>query len=160
MLKKVAKTNLCGTFVFRRRSLLCLLSRTVKIKRRFWTSSIIILTMCLSGRSRGSLQVRPQCQTVSYTAVRLTYATPTFFVASKESLMFWVSSTISSTVNFPRLNPTGSLGSINNSLSTGINKPLENLLRDREQRYWLSSSRAFLALGLRLQRMISISWVF
>ena len=35
---------------FIRRNMLCLLSR-VRVKRRFWTSSIIILTMCLSGRS-------------------------------------------------------------------------------------------------------------
>ena len=49
----------------RRRSLLCLLSPVIRVKLRFRTSSIIILTMCLSGSSLSSLQVRPWCQTVS-----------------------------------------------------------------------------------------------
>ena len=51
------------------------------------TSFMIILTMCLSGRSLSNLHVRPRCQTVSYAAVRLANTTPAFFSASKKSSM-------------------------------------------------------------------------
>ena len=48
--------------------------------------------------------------------------------------MFWVSRT---TVNFPRRNPAcslGSIGSINGS-TQGVDNPLQDLVRDTEQRY-------------------------
>ena len=78
---------------FRRRNLLRLLSPVVRVKLLFRTSSMITRTMCLSGRNLSSLQVRPQCQTVSYAAVRSTNTAPAFFLASKESSMFCVSRT-------------------------------------------------------------------
>ena len=88
--RREAKTDPWGTLFLRRSSLLCLLSPVVRVKLRFQTSSMIILTMCLSGISLSSMQVRPRCQTVSYAAVRLTNTAPAFFLASKEFLMFWV----------------------------------------------------------------------
>ena len=74
--------------LFRRRNLLCLLSRVVRVKLRFWTSFMIILIRqkaetSESGRSLSSLQVRPRCQKMSYIAVRLTNTTAAFFLASK-----------------------------------------------------------------------------
>ena len=42
---------------------------------------------CVSGRSLSSLQERPQCQTVSYVAVRFT-CMPPFYFASKVSVPF------------------------------------------------------------------------
>ena len=59
--RRGAKIDLCETPFFRRRSQLDLLSPVVKMKLLFRTSSIIIQTMCLSGRSLSSLQVRPRC---------------------------------------------------------------------------------------------------
>ena len=97
--------------------------------------------MCLSGRSLSSLQVKSRCQKVSEVTVRLTITTPAFFLASKESLMFWVSRRTWSSVDFPRRNPSYSLGSSgamdrSQWLDTGVDKPLEDLVGDAEQRYW------------------------
>ena len=63
---RAAKTDPCGTPFFRFRNLLGLLSPVVKVKFLFRTGSMIIPTMCLSGRSLSCLQVRPcarQCHT-------------------------------------------------------------------------------------------------
>ena len=63
--RRGAKIDVCGTPFLSRRSLLGLLSPMVRIEFLFRTSSMIIRTMCLSGRSLSSLQVRPRCHTVS-----------------------------------------------------------------------------------------------
>ena len=49
--RREAKIDPGGTPFLRRRNLLCLLSSVERVKLGFRTSSMIILTMCLSGRS-------------------------------------------------------------------------------------------------------------
>ena len=52
-----AKADPCRTPFLRRRNLLRLLLPVVRVKLRLPTSSMIMRTMCLSGRNRSSLQV-------------------------------------------------------------------------------------------------------
>ena len=54
-----------GTPFLRRRNLFHLPFPAVRVKLRLPTISMIMQTMCLSGGSRSSLQVRPRCHTVS-----------------------------------------------------------------------------------------------
>ena len=109
--RRGAKIDPCRRPFFRRWILLGLLSPVVRVELLFRTSSMIIWIMCLSGRSLSSLQMRPRCQTVSQAAVRSTNTARAFFFASKKSLMFCVSKTTRSTVDFPCRNPVCSFGS-------------------------------------------------
>ena len=91
--KEEAKTDPRGTPFFRLHNLLCLLSPVVRVAFWFWTSCMIILTMCLSGAKPHQLASKPRCQTPSYAAVKFTNKAPAFFLASKKSLMFCESRT-------------------------------------------------------------------
>jgi len=61
-----ARTDPCGTPLLRRRNLLLWLFLVVRLRLRLPTISIIMWIMCLPGRNRRSLQVRPRCHTVSW----------------------------------------------------------------------------------------------
>ena len=103
--RKEAKTDPCATPFFRRRSLLGLLSPVDRVKLLFRISSMIIRTMCLSGRSLSSCrrgQSARQCH--KQLPDQQTSHRPAFF-ASKVSSMFCVSKTTRSTVDFPCRNP-------------------------------------------------------
>ena len=58
------KTDPCGTPFIRCHNLLCFLLPVVRVKLLLLTSSMITRSMCLSGRSPNSLQMRPRYQTV------------------------------------------------------------------------------------------------
>ena len=100
---------------------------------------MIILTMCLSGRKLSILQVRPRCQTVSYAAVRLTNTTPAFFFSASKESSFCVSVSVEQLD--PRLLPVSQPSLLfrkqwlSNWFDAGVNKPLEDLARNTEQRY-------------------------
>ena len=99
--------------------------------------------MCLSERSLSSLQVRPRCQTVSQAAVRSTNMAPAFFLASKESSMFFLS--LKKSLKKSSKNPAEQLDphltsrvetqpalsrekGIDDWLNAGVDKPLEDLV--------------------------------
>jgi len=81
--KGCQKRSLLDAFL-RRRNLLLLPFPVMRVKLHLPTISMIMRTMCLSG---SSLQVRPQCHTVSQAAARLTNIAPAFFLAEKLSSM-------------------------------------------------------------------------
>ena len=83
--KRQAKSGPFRTPFLRRLSLLCLPLSMAKIKFLLWIISAIMRTMCLSGSSPSSLQVRPWSHGVSYEAVRSTKTAPFFFFVKNRS---------------------------------------------------------------------------
>jgi len=63
--RRGAKTDSFGKLFLRCRNLLHLLLLVIRVRLRLPTISMIMRTMCLSGRNRSNLQVRPRCHTVS-----------------------------------------------------------------------------------------------
>ena len=76
--KRGAETNSWGKAFLRHRNLLCLHSPVMRVKYLLQTSSMIMQTMFLSGRSHKSLQVKPRRQVVSYAPVWLNNTAPAF----------------------------------------------------------------------------------
>jgi len=83
----------------------------VRVKLRLPTISMIMRTVCLSGKNRTSLQVRLRCHAVSQAAVRSSNTSPAFFLAAKLSTMSYVSRVSWFTVDFPCRKPACSVRS-------------------------------------------------
>jgi len=108
--RRGAVTDPSGTPFLRYRNLFRMPFLVVRVKLQLPTISMIMWTMCLSGSSCSSLQVRRRCHTVSWAAVRSTN-TPLAFLAEKLFSMSCVSRVTWSTADLPCQESTYSWGS-------------------------------------------------
>ena len=131
-----ARTYPRGTPFLRRRDLLLWPFLVVSVKLRLPTISMIMWTMCLSGKNHSSLQLRWRCHTVSEAAVWLTNTAPAFFLSEKLSAMSCVNRVTWSTADHPCRKPTCSCGSNGSMIVlTSVDESLEHFKGYTQQRY-------------------------